>query len=429
MKILVFALGSSGDVHPMMGLGQVLARRGHYVTIITNGYFRQLVERVGLEFLEEGREDDFRQLISNPDLWHSRRGFFYIARHAMLGRMRDQYELVAKHAVPGQTVMISSCLSFGARIARDKLGIPLITVHLQPSAMWSVHDSPKLPPLWTSAWLPSWVKNLQFRIGEKFLLDPFFCPEINAFRAELDLPPIRHVTSRWWHSPDGVLGMFPDWYAPIQPDWPCDTRLVGFPLWDERGVTEVPDQLGRFLHDVEPPFVFTPGSAMIQGQDFFATAVRACRLLGRKGILLTRFPDQIPRDLPASVRHFDYIPFSVVLPRAAALVHHGGIGTTAQALAAGIPQLIMPMTFDQPDNAVRLRRLGVGEWLSPHSFRPAAVAKKLQLVTGSSDVRECCHTIAARISRTDSLSAACDEVERVASRHGVLTETCHQRRT
>jgi UDP:flavonoid glycosyltransferase YjiC (YdhE family) len=93
--------------------------------------------------------------------------------------------------------------------------------------------------------------------------------------------------------------------------------------------------------------------------------VDACRRLGRRGLLLSRYRDQLPADLPPGVRHFDYVPLSRVLPRAAALVSHGGIGTLSQALAAGIPQLIMPLGFDQFDNAARLGRLGVAATLTP----------------------------------------------------------------
>ena len=112
----------------------------------------------------------------------------------------------------------------------------------------------------------------------------------------------------------------------------------------------------------EPPIVFTPGSAMYHGQDFFRASVEACKQLNRRGILLTRHAEQIPADLPATIRHFSYAPFSLLLPRAAALVHHGGIGTSAQAMAAGCRQLITPFAHDQFDNADRLRRLGEGIW-------------------------------------------------------------------
>ena len=124
-----------------------------------------------------------------------------------------------------------------------------------------------------------------------------------------------------------------------------------------------------------PNCSMTPGSAMRHAQEFFAESVAACQRLGRRGLLLTRFAEQVPTDLPETIRHLEYVPFSRVLPRAAALVHHGGIGTTAQALAAGIPQLVMPLAHDQPDNAARLERLGVGRTIAPRRYRAARAAR------------------------------------------------------
>ncbi len=140
--------------------------------------------------------------------------------------------------------------------------------------------------------------------------------------------------------------------------------LTGFPLFDEKQVHALSPEVEDFLNAGEKPLVFTPGSAMLQGEKFFAAAAQACALSGRRGILLTRFPKQLPAKLPEGVKHFDYVPLSGLLPRAAAMVYHGGVGTCAQALAAGIPHLITPMAHDQHDNASRVARLGVGVELS-----------------------------------------------------------------
>ncbi len=100
----------------------------------------------------------------------------------------------------------------------------------------------------------------------------------------------------------------------------------------------------------------------------------------------------------AVVRAFNYVPFSKVLPRAAALVHHGGIGTTAQALAAGVPQLVVPFAHDQPDNAARVRRLGVGDFLLPRRYRVGVVLQSLRRLLASSTVRENCRRRAGELA-------------------------------
>src|SRR5581483_5125654 len=195
------------------------------------------------------------------------------------------------------------------RIAQEKLGVPLVTVHLQPSILYSKSAPPELPFTVGRPWFPRWAKRLLFSVGYRFVIDPILAPQTNAFRAELGLPPVRRFLDRWIHSPECVLGLFPPWYGPPQPDWPPNVTLTGFPLFDERGLAELPAEVEEFLGAGEATVVFTPGSAMKQGQAFFAAAVEACQLLGRRGMLLTRFAEQVPSSLPEGIRHFAYVPF------------------------------------------------------------------------------------------------------------------------
>jgi len=209
-----------------------------------------------------------------------------------------------------------------------------------------------------------------------------------------------------------VIGLFPDWYAQPQPDWPPNISLTGFPLWDESEVRSPSEELEKFLADGEPPLVFTAGSAMLQATRFFEVSVEVCKAAGCRGLLLTQFPEQLPAQLPPGVRHFDYIPFSAVLPRSAALIHHGGIGTTAQAIAAGIPQLIVPNAHDQPDNAVRVKRLCIGDYLLPKAYTAGLLMGKLRVLLGPG-VKDNCKRVAQKVTR-DSLLTACCLIEQLA---------------
>jgi UDP:flavonoid glycosyltransferase YjiC (YdhE family) len=153
---------------------------------------------------------------------------------------------------------------------------------------------------------------------------------------------------------------------------------------------------------------------MRHGEQFFADCIEACQRLGRRGILLTQHPEQLPTSLPDGIRHFKYLPFSQVFPHAAALVHHGGIGTTAHAIAAGIPQVIRPMAHDQPDNAARVTNIGIGAKLDPNKFTGKSLVDKLDSLLSSSDVLERCRTFASRIDPAGALGAACKEIETFA---------------
>ena len=213
------------------------------------------------------------------------------------------------------------------------------------------------------------------------------------------------------HSPQLVLGLFPSWFAPPQPDWPPHVHLAGFPLYDESDFRPPADGLVEFLEAGDPPIVFTAGSAHASSAEFFRVSAEACRAGGWRGILLTQFPEQLPARLPDNVRSFDYLPFSTVLPRTAALVHHGGIGTTAQALAAGVPQLVVPFAHDQPDNAVRLRRLSVGDFLLPRRYQARAVIQNLKRLIESASCGENCRRRASDLTGAKPLDSACVHIE------------------
>jgi rhamnosyltransferase subunit B len=413
VKVLLIPMGSTGDVYPLLGLGVALHARGHQVEVIANSYFQTAVERAGLLFHELGTYEDLRRGLEDPDLWHRQKGFIVLAR-VILPLMKRLYEIIAERYVRGETVLVASSLALAARVAQEKLAVPLATVHLQPTAFRSAHETPELLPwLFACPWLRVPGKRLLDWLVDALLLDPLFSPEINALRAGLGLGRIRRPLYRWWHSPQCVLGLFPEWFAPPQPDWPPHTRLTGFPLYDDGEHGELPKEIEDFLSKGDAPVVFTPGSAMRHGQQFFAESVAACQLVGRRGLLLTRFRDQVPDNLPEGIRHCDYLPFSRVLPRAAALVSHGGIGTVAQALAAGVPQLVMPMAFDQFPNAARLERLGVARKLAGEAYKAPAVARALTDLMNSPAVARQCQAIARRFPESNALGEAVQAVEQL----------------
>jgi UDP:flavonoid glycosyltransferase YjiC (YdhE family) len=414
MNILLNPIGSGGDVLPFIRLGMALKARGHDVTVITTSLYEPLARHAGLAFVEWISPEAIQAAANDPDLWHPTRGFL-LAFRTVGPWHRQLVERIQALYVPGQTVVVAGSYALGARIAQDHLGVPLATLLLQPAFLRSVYRSPVLPGLPTPNWAPRVWKRLVYFLKDALVLDRVAAPAVNALRAELGLPAVRSVLGDWWHSPQRVIGLFPDWFAPPQPDWPAQVRLTGFPLYDGLGVEPVPAGLDEFLEDGEPPVVFTPGTMMRHPQQFFAAAVDACGRLGRRGLLLTRFRDQLPAHLPAGVRHFDYVPLSQVLPRAAALVSHGGIGTLSQALAAGIPQLVMPLGFDQFDNAARLERLGVAATLLPRRFQGRTVAHQMARLLDSPTVARACRAVAARLQNNEWEDATCRAVLELAS--------------
>ena len=338
-------------------------------------------------------------------------------RELILPLVRDLYGLLNERIDAGPTVIAAPGTAFGARLVHEKRGTPLVTIHLQPAVLRSLIDTPILPFTLMGPGMPRWFKRLQYWAADTRTIDRMLGPQLNAFRAELGLPPVRGIMRDWWNSPQCVIGLFPPWFAPPQADWPKQVRLTSFPLWDERGVTALPPGLEAFLAAGSPPIVFTPGSAMLHGHAFFEAALDACRRLDRRGLFLTRYPEQLPAQLPSDVAHFDWAPFSQVLPSCAAIVHHGGVGTSAQGLAAGIPHLVMPMSHDQPDNAARLTRLGVGRGIQPKRFRGPEVARQLSQLIERPEVKQRCQELAVRLDFQAGLEQTCLELEALAASH------------
>jgi rhamnosyltransferase subunit B len=407
---LLTPVGSSGDVHPFVGIGRSLRARGHDVTMLTAEPFRRISEHAGLRFVATQSDDDFDRVTKDPDLWHSRRGTTVVFR-VLASSMRAHYTRIADACEPGRTVLVGHTLSFAARMFEEIHGTPAATIHLAPSVFRSDYQQPTYIPGRDPSGLPLWLKRTIWWLVDRWFIDPVIVPELNRWRRELGLEPVTRILGAWLHSPCRVIGLFPEWFASNQPDWPPQLRLVGFPLYDESGEHMLSPGLQAFLDGGSPPILFTPGSANRAAAPFFAAALDAMRRLRRRGLFLTRYPEQLPAALGPDAWHEPYVPLSQILPRCAAIVHHGGVGTCAQGLAAGVPQLTMPLGFDQPDNTTRLWRLGVARWVRPKAFTGERVAVELAALVGDSRVAERCGHWAQEMRRRDPVAETCTILE------------------
>jgi UDP:flavonoid glycosyltransferase YjiC (YdhE family) len=410
MNALILPLGSMGDVHPFVGLGRVLQRRGHEVTVAANQRFESLVRQAGLEFVEVGTREELESAFCQPGFWHPWACFKAVVHRLVLPAMRRQYAVIQERCRSRDTVVIASTMGLGARIAHDKLGLPLVSVHLQPMVIWSEFRSPVVGPLWLSDKVPRLFRRAQYRSVEALTVKRWILRRANDFRAELALPPLGTMTELL-HSPQRVIAMFPEWFAPRQPDWPAQMQQTGFALWDESELSGPSPEVEAFLGAGEPPVVFTLSSTAWRAREFYAAAAGACRILGCRGLLVAPEPAAVPSELPAGVRWFSHVPFRRLLPRARALVHHAGLGTGALALAAGVPQIVRPCSFDQPDNAARLRRLGVAEKMRVAEVNAKSLARTLERVLGSAEIRQRVAEMAARLEPSTALEQAGDIVE------------------
>jgi UDP:flavonoid glycosyltransferase YjiC (YdhE family) len=405
-RILLLPLGSSGDVHPFLWIGRLLRARGHDVGMIASPVFGEAIRALDLRHIPFGTEADYHALLGDPDMWHPTRGQALVMR-AIGESATLHYELLAREA-NRDTLVIAPGTAFGARVARQKLHFPLVTIHLQPCVLLSVGDTPFFARgLGWMRNLAAPIKRVLFRLIEA-RIGGLVSPGVRAACSAAGVPAPRNAFRDWWNSPDGGVCLWPEWFGAPQREWPRNLRCAGFPLYDLADHVPLAPALEDFLAAGPPPVLFTAGTAMAQAREFFATAREACHATGRRAILATKFPSQLPAALPPEVFHANYAPFSLLLPRCAGIVHHGGIGTTSQALAAGAPQIIQPFSHDQPDNAARVRRLGCGDLIWPGEFTPKNLARKLDAVLDDPAVRARCADVAERLRAEDAAARLLD---------------------
>lgn len=392
-----------------------LQARGHRATVITNPIFQAQIESQGLRFLSVGTAAAARLAISNPDLWHPRKGFGIISQ-VLIPSMEELFRLIEAHA-DQDTVVAFSTLSLGARLAQEKLKIPSASVHLQPGIIRTYGEHGMFGNLRLSASHPRWFKRAAFRLADSLILDRSLKRPLNQFRTKLGLAPVDRVMHRWLHSPQLVIAFFPQWFAAAQADWPDNIHLVGFPLWDA-GETAGLDEAMEFLDQGTPPIIFTPGSAGSTMHGFFSESVKAAQRLSMRAMLVTNYPEQTPANLPPGIEAFGYLPFSKLLPRSALLVYHGGIGTLAQGVKAAVPHLVVPHAHDQFDNAWRLRRLGLGESIPIGAYRWPRVARAILKLTSEAGAAQRRRDYALRVDSNTAVERAADLLERLhATRH------------
>ncbi len=414
MHAVLISVGTDGDILPYAGLAATLRRRGHRVTLVAAGQYEPLALRLGLGFQALISAEEHGELFGNPDFWNPLKTAPLSARWGVR-HLRRQYDLLANLVGP-DSVIVANPAVFAASLIHETHRLPWANLVLQPWMIPSTIAPPVMPHLAFLSRAPRLFWQAFCR-GLDFVGDRWIGPELNGLRARLGLPPVRRILGNWL-SPQLVIGMFPDWYGPPQPDWPPQLRLTGFPLFDGGSDGILPSNVAEFCRSGESPVAFTFGTGMANSARLFQDALEACKLLGRRGIFLTRYKDQLPSGMPGSLLHCDHAPFHQLFPQCAAVVHHGGIGTVAEATAAGIPQVIRPICFDQFDNGLRMQRLGAGICVPARRTGGKPLADALGAVM-TDRIRTASRDLKARFDRTEALETSAVMVETLAPRFGV----------
>ncbi len=411
MKVLIAAAGSHGDVLPYIALGKEMRRRGHEVVFYTNPFFEHYLKDTDFRVVLLGTIEDHMAVWSDRNGKQPFKAFQHVTTY-FFGLCRPYYDAMLTEIDSGNVVTVGHPLLLATRFLRETHGIPTATVHLAPVAFRSNHYPSKLLPIWITPKMPLAVKNLVWQAMDTLYFDPNVNVPFNELRKEFGLQPLYKVFRRWMSQADAVVGLFPEWFAVQHSDWVVPVHFAGFPFMPHHPEQQLPPEVEAFLQAGEPPVLFTAGTASAMAQDFFTSSIKACVRGKFRGIMLTPYDDQMPEHLPEGVVHFKFVPFHLLLPRLAAIVHHGGIGTTSLALQAGVPQLIRPVAYDQFDNANRLvNMMGVAKQLFPAAYNSRTVAYTLRKLISDVKVRERCRSYAQNLSyETRAIENACDAI-------------------
>jgi rhamnosyltransferase subunit B len=410
-RILLSTLGSLGDLHPIMGLELALQARGHDVALATSDFYREKITASGLEFRPLrplGTPDDPETL---RRVFDPRKGPEYLLRTMLLPHIADMYADLSQ-AAEGADFLISGEVVLAASLVSEKQGLPWASAILAPFSFFSVYDPPPLPFLPAASTFtraPAFVQRQLLGLGR--LMTRSWNEPLNELRRSLGLRVSRDAILTDRYSPTLNLALFSKQLGRPQADWPRNVVQTGFILYDPPGEARQ-EPLEDFLTSGPPPVTFTLGSAAVMDPGrFFEESAEAVHRLGTRGLLLMGknvLPTQLPKELFAA----GYAPYSSVFPRSACVVHQGGVGTTAQAMRAGVPQLVMPYAFDQPDNAARMVRLGVGLSVTRKQYRATRVMQQLHALMAPS-FHERARDAGNKISAEKGVSVACEAIERV----------------
>ena len=408
--IALHTFGSLGDLYPYFALGLGLQASGHRVTVVTSPYYREKVQRTGLGFhavrpdLYPGDPEVMRRAM------HPVGGTPYVIRDMTMPYIKDTFEDLVTF-LPEVDLLVTGSLAYAAPVAVQQVGTKWLSSVLQPVQFFSEGDPPVLYPF-----LPEWLRRspplYRFGVSAGRRLSRRWSEPVDALRRSLGHENAPHPMFEGAYSPSGTLALFSPRFAPPQPDWPPRTTATGFLFYDQRNLGErLPAEIQNFLDEGEPPIVFTLGSSAVHTSgDFFAISREVVDALQRRAVFLVGDLVRSP-NCSSNVMIAPYAPHAELFSQAAALVHHGGIGTTAQALRSGKPMLIVPFAHDQPDNAARVRRLGSGLELPFRRYTVRRALPKIARLLEDASLRENAYAEGQIVREEDGVGQAIRRIE------------------
>ncbi len=416
MRLTILTSGTRGDVQPYVALGTGLRDAGHAVTLVAPHRFESLVRRYDLNYRPLNLDAD--ALLADPAVQREAQGRNFLRMLSVVQRtLGPRYPtLFADYwaACQDSDAIIASGTSFGAFSCAEKLGVPFFLAALQPFPATREFPSFFLPPGPRLGGAYNWLSHLAFQQVLWLAVRDW---ENDWRRQELGLPALP-----FWLGPYGrmaalctpMLFGYSPLVVPKPVDWKPWHHVTGYWFLGEPPSWSPPDDLVRFLEAGPPPVYVGFGSmSSYDGGQRLRLAITALQRLGLRGVIQSDGADMI--GLPDGMMTIGDAPHRWLFSRMAALVHHGGAGTTGAALATGVPSLVIPVVLDQFAWGERIAHIqATGTPLPGRRISASSITIALDYLVSDSGVGQKVVELAARLKKEDGVGSAASIVGGIA---------------
>lgn len=446
-EILFVAFGSLGDVYPLLAIAKKM-QQSRKVTFLANEYFRPYVDQVGINFFPIGTvEDQLKARESSNISGETEEGRKERYENVIAKGYKATYDYFATKVQAGiKFIAITHGNLSPAAIACEAFNIPVIYTHYAPSQIPGNLEDAILCASFYSNKNEWWIRHVTIPLQFLKLRFSFEVKDqLNAHRKKLGLAP---VASSWGHFIQKFTfkkekAVVPKMNIPAEivltPQWFCEPfdnkdnqySFVGFPFVEE-SYGEQEAMIDQFIEINGKPIVFTPGTAVEDVDAFLHEMIPICRKLGSPGIFCSKHGraafDKLEKADDVPLLYIEHAKFSHLLPKSRCLIHHGGIGTLAQAVRAGIPQIVRPRMYDQPANGVRVMMFGLGGSVFPEAFFADRVADILLHVENSAQHQEMLAYYSDLVAKENGVENCCRLIESFlneeAEKNAETSESC-----
>jgi UDP:flavonoid glycosyltransferase YjiC (YdhE family) len=409
-------MGSWGDLFPAIGLANAVAARGHAVRVAATSAYASLVEDEGVPFVPAGPRFGPEEFARDTAILDGRQGgyagFLHLFRTVVFPNLTGWVDDL-RGALAGADLLVTHPTVLASPIAAELTQTRWLTFSVFPGLIPSEHTlpSPTRVPI-PDGPAGRMVSRTAWRIA-RWNIHRSFDPPVNAARGGYGLAPVRDALFLPVESGNPYLIGASRSVVDVPADWRSNVHLTGFFEWDTPNSYRPPAGLGEFLERGAAPILITlGGSSAVDPQRFYPNAVSAARALGRRALVLTGpTPEPVRLEPDPDTCVVPFAPLSEVATRCLAAVHHGGIGTTVALLAAGLPQLIVPRGFDQPQTALRMSRLGVATTIPWARASTRNLARGLAHLLSTDRYRDRASALAASLRHERGLDRTVDAIE------------------